>query len=57
MAFFMLTIFYLLIDVFQIWNGAPCIYPGEIYYFSAIKLYTLFEFIHFQLNELDFGNN
>ncbi|XP_076440485.1 heparan-alpha-glucosaminide N-acetyltransferase-like isoform X2 [Babylonia areolata] len=28
MAFLLLSVFYLLIDVFKVWNGAPFLYPG-----------------------------
>lgn len=29
MGYLLLTLFYILIDLVQIWNGAPFIYPGN----------------------------
>jgi hypothetical protein len=32
MAFFLLSIFYVTIDVYNLWNGAPFIYPGTFFH-------------------------
>ena len=30
MAFFLLTLLYLIVDVYKFWGGAPLVYPGKL---------------------------
>lgn len=56
MAFVLLSVLYLAIDVFRIWNGSPFNYPGSFSFINSfIKLYTIIVIVTKAVHQFEFG--
>ena len=38
MAFFLLALLYLIVDVYKFWGGAPLLYPGKFLLYSQLAI-------------------